>query len=37
MEYLLWNNLERPHKGIGQIAPVNYILLNFESSIKKGL
>ena len=33
--YLLWYNLEKPHKALHGLSPVNYTLLNFESVIRK--
>ncbi|KTB47907.1 Winged helix-turn helix/Integrase core domain [Dehalogenimonas alkenigignens] len=29
MEYLLWYNAERPHRGIGKVPPLRYYLDNF--------
>jgi len=29
MEYLIWYNTERPHRGIGKISPLRYYLDNF--------
>jgi putative transposase len=29
MEYLIWYNTERPHRGIGKIPPMRYYLNNF--------
>ena len=29
MEYLIWYNTERPHRGIGKIPPMRYYLDNF--------
>lgn len=35
IDYLLWYNLEKPHKSLHYLSPINYILLNFEHVIKK--
>ncbi|MFB3851284.1 MAG: integrase core domain-containing protein [Acidobacteriota bacterium] len=35
IEYLLWYNLEKPHKALNCLSPMNYIILNFEYVIKK--
>ena len=29
MEYLIWYNTERPHRGIGKVPPMRYYLDNF--------
>jgi putative transposase len=29
MEYLIWYNTEKPHRGIGKLAPLKYYLNNF--------
>jgi hypothetical protein len=31
MEYLIWYNTEKPHRGIGKVAPLRYYLDNFVS------
>ena len=35
MEYLIWYNTEKPHRGIGNLAPLRYYLDNFISSPQK--
>jgi putative transposase len=29
MEYLIWYNTEKPHRGIGKLPPLKYYLINF--------
>ena len=29
MEYLIWYNTEKPHRGIGKLPPLRYYLDNF--------
>jgi len=33
MEYLLWYNTERPHRGIGKLTPLRYYLDNFVKDL----
>ncbi len=35
MEYLLWYNTEKPHRGIGKMVPLRYYLDNFVADPKK--
>jgi len=35
MEYLLWYNTEKPHRGIGNLPPLRYYLDNFVITPKK--
>lgn len=35
MEYLIWYNTEKPHRGIGNLAPLRYYLDNFCKSSQK--
>jgi putative transposase len=35
MDYLIWYNTERPHRGIGKVAPLRYYLDNFVSPPEK--
>ena len=37
MEYLLWYNTERPHRGIGKISPMRYYLNNFISPAQSNM
>jgi putative transposase len=37
MEYLIWYNTERPHRGIGKIPPLRYYLDNFLSPVKSNM
>jgi transposase InsO family protein len=35
MEYLIWYNTEKPHRGIGKLPPLRYYLNNFVVNPKK--
>ena len=35
MEYLMWYNTEKPHRGIGNLSPLQYYLDNFITDVKK--
>ena len=35
MDYLIWYNTEKPHRGIGKIPPLRYYLDNFVTAPKK--
>jgi transposase InsO family protein len=35
MDYLIWYNTEKPHRGIGKVAPLKYYLDNFITPPKK--
>jgi transposase InsO family protein len=35
MEYLIWYNTEKPHRGIGKLPPLRYYLNNFVANPKK--
>ena len=35
MEYLIWYNTEKPHRGIGKLPPLRYFLDNFITTPKK--
>ncbi len=35
MEYLIWYNTEKPHRGIGKLPPLRYFLVNFITTSKK--
>jgi len=35
MEYLIWYNTEKPHRGIGNLPPLRYYLDNFITTPKK--
>jgi putative transposase len=37
MEYLIWYNTERPHRGIGKISPMQYYLNNFLSPAQSNM
>ena len=35
MEYLIWYNIEKPHRGIGNLPPLRYYLDNFFNTPEK--
>jgi len=35
MEYLIWYNIEKPHRGIGNLPPLTYFIKNFLTTPKK--
>ncbi len=35
MEYLIWYNTEKPHRGIGKLPPLRYYINNFLIPSKK--
>jgi transposase InsO family protein len=35
MDYLIWYNTEKPHRGIGNLPPLRYYLDNFVTNPKK--
>jgi len=35
MNYLVWYNTEKPHRGIGKLPPLRYYLDNFITNLKK--
>ncbi len=35
MEYLIWYNMEKPHRGIGNLPPLRYYLNNFITTPEK--
>jgi putative transposase len=37
MDYLVWYNTERPHRGIGKLPPLRYYLENFVSPQKSNM
>jgi putative transposase len=37
MEYLIWYNTEKPHRGIGKLPPLRYYLDNFASPEKSNM
>jgi putative transposase len=37
MEYLIWYNTERPHRGIGKVPPLRYYLDNFLSPAQSNM
>jgi len=37
MEYLIWYNTEKPHRGIGKLAPLRYFLDNFSTPQKSNM
>ena len=37
MEYLIWYNTEKPHRGIGKLPPLRYYLNNFASPEKSNM
>jgi len=37
MEYLIWYNTEKPHRGIGKLPPLRYYLDNFVTPQKSNM
>ena len=37
MDYLIWYNTEKPHRGIGKLAPLRYYLNNFVTPQKSNM
>jgi putative transposase len=37
MEYLIWYNTEKPHRGIGKLSPLRYYLDNFANPQKSNM
>lgn len=37
MDYLVWYNTEKPHRGIGKLPPLRYYLDNFAPSQKSNM
>ena len=37
MQYLIWYNTEKPHRGIGKLAPLRYFLDNFSTPLKSNM
>jgi len=35
MDYLVWYNTEKPHRGLGRLPPLRYYLDNFITNPKK--
>ena len=37
MDYLIWYNTEKPHRGIGRVSPLRYFLNNFTTAKKSNM
>jgi len=37
MNYLIWYNTEKPHRGIGKVPPLRYYLDNFVTAQKSNM
>jgi len=37
MNYLIWYNTEKPHRGIGKLTPLRYYLNNFVAREKSNM
>jgi hypothetical protein len=37
MNYLIWYNTEKPHRGIGKLPPLRYYIENFASPEKSNM
>jgi putative transposase len=37
MDYLIWYNTEKPHRGIGKLAPLRYYLDKFTNPQKSNM